>query len=474
MKRVLVLTFFVFISILIAYGIISTVIPPSISQTSYQTIQLRRDTTANWTSANPILAQGEFGYDTTLKKLKIGDGISHWLELDYITLTPTEIEDLFPTFSYSLLRTGDDVTLYGDEEYPGNSKLYGTNGSGTKGWYSKTYPTALNFQYSITQSGINVNLVNDSASPGNEKYYGTDSSGAKGYSDLPVGRWCSYDPYGPFGDGSDGDVTISTNTTLSDSTLGVKVLKYNNLTVNSGIYLESHANDKVLVLLVKGTLTLNGEIRMLARGGGGGSAPAQGYSGNPGGIGGFGGGGGGSVDSGQNGGGGGGGGQAGTAAAGGGDNHQYRYGGSSVGLGGDGHTGAGAGAAGSCYYDSILSPLPFSEARRLSGGGGGSGGHYSTGYSGAGGAGAGIIWIEANKIVWGGSGTLSAYGGNGGASSGVNAGGGGGAGGFIQVVYKEKTGNSTINVLGVDKGDGYSTYDGGAGAAGVYGEFKVQ
>jgi hypothetical protein len=46
-------------------------------------IQLRRDTSANWESADPILASGEAGFDTTENKIKIGDGTSTWTELDY-------------------------------------------------------------------------------------------------------------------------------------------------------------------------------------------------------------------------------------------------------------------------------------------------------------------------------------------------------------------------------------------------------
>jgi len=46
-------------------------------------IQLRRDTSANWESADPILASGEAGFDTTENKIKIGDGTSSWTELDY-------------------------------------------------------------------------------------------------------------------------------------------------------------------------------------------------------------------------------------------------------------------------------------------------------------------------------------------------------------------------------------------------------
>lgn len=46
--------------------------------------QLRRDTSANWSSENPILAQGEPGIDLTLDRMKIGDGVTAWDDLDFI------------------------------------------------------------------------------------------------------------------------------------------------------------------------------------------------------------------------------------------------------------------------------------------------------------------------------------------------------------------------------------------------------
>lgn len=44
-------------------------------------IQIRRGTTAEWAAANPTLASGEPGLDTTTGTLKIGDGITAWLSL---------------------------------------------------------------------------------------------------------------------------------------------------------------------------------------------------------------------------------------------------------------------------------------------------------------------------------------------------------------------------------------------------------
>lgn len=46
-------------------------------------IQLRRGKAAFWTDANPVLQSGEPGFETDTRKLKIGDGSTHWRELDY-------------------------------------------------------------------------------------------------------------------------------------------------------------------------------------------------------------------------------------------------------------------------------------------------------------------------------------------------------------------------------------------------------
>lgn len=46
-------------------------------------ILFRRDTSANWESNNPILAQGEPGWETDTGLLKIGDGSTAWINLSY-------------------------------------------------------------------------------------------------------------------------------------------------------------------------------------------------------------------------------------------------------------------------------------------------------------------------------------------------------------------------------------------------------
>ena len=53
----------------------------SITQTAL--MQQRRDTAANWTSANPTLLAGEIGIESDTNKIKIGDGSTAWTSLAY-------------------------------------------------------------------------------------------------------------------------------------------------------------------------------------------------------------------------------------------------------------------------------------------------------------------------------------------------------------------------------------------------------
>lgn len=46
--------------------------------------QARRGTAAAWSSANPILADGELGWDSTNAKVKVGDGVTNWNTLPYL------------------------------------------------------------------------------------------------------------------------------------------------------------------------------------------------------------------------------------------------------------------------------------------------------------------------------------------------------------------------------------------------------
>ena len=49
----------------------------------YIQLQFRRDTSTNWTSANPLLASGEMGIELDTHRFKIGDGCLYWNSLPY-------------------------------------------------------------------------------------------------------------------------------------------------------------------------------------------------------------------------------------------------------------------------------------------------------------------------------------------------------------------------------------------------------
>lgn len=57
----------------------------------YTRIQFRRGTEAEWSEGNPILAPGEAALNLTNGKLKIGDGSTPWLSLEYFAETAYEL-----------------------------------------------------------------------------------------------------------------------------------------------------------------------------------------------------------------------------------------------------------------------------------------------------------------------------------------------------------------------------------------------
>lgn len=84
------------------------VTPLNFNSSNYTRLRLRRDTSENWSGTNPILAIGEPGYETDTKKLKIGDNVSEWNDLEYIKVDNSSIE--FPDPPTIRLNIGDSAT----------------------------------------------------------------------------------------------------------------------------------------------------------------------------------------------------------------------------------------------------------------------------------------------------------------------------------------------------------------------------
>ena len=254
-----------------------------------------------------------------------------------------------------------------------------------------------------------------------------------------------------FGAGSDGTVTISTNTCLTQNKY------YQNLTIDAGVTLTGTTSP--LVVSVAGTLTVNGTLTMSCKGGSGG-AVGGGTGGNainlvqpPGGAGG----------------------STGSAFT---DYESVLIFLSSpsnvVGAGGGGGAnGAGGGSGGGSWSGS--NP-----------GGSGSGGQ-----GGSGGGGGGTLVVAARKIIVGSCGVISSdggiggtgtsgnpgnpggtckAGGGGGGGGGGGSGGGGGNGGLLFLAYAKLTNNGTISVVAGTGGSGGGGGSGGSGGTGNNGQ----
>jgi len=92
-------------------------------------IQFRRDTAAAWTSANPVLAQGEAGYEYDTGRFKVGNGLTAWNTLLYSSGVTG------PTGPSSTASVGSVTT-----SAAGGSAVVTNSGSATAAIYNFTIP----------------------------------------------------------------------------------------------------------------------------------------------------------------------------------------------------------------------------------------------------------------------------------------------------------------------------------------------
>lgn len=66
-------------------------------------IQTRRYTAAQWAETNPVLYEGEMGFETDTRKFKFGDGSTSWNSLRYaVANAPEELEARIAALEESL------------------------------------------------------------------------------------------------------------------------------------------------------------------------------------------------------------------------------------------------------------------------------------------------------------------------------------------------------------------------------------
>lgn len=92
------------------------------SKTLQTRIQLKHDTEANWVTAGNngfIPLAGEVIIYDDLQKIKVGNGQKNINELDFMTMNPTELSNIIPTFTVvgTTLVVGNAATIPAAEDY---------------------------------------------------------------------------------------------------------------------------------------------------------------------------------------------------------------------------------------------------------------------------------------------------------------------------------------------------------------------
>lgn len=85
------------------------------AETIQHVYQFKRGAAQRWIEVNPILRQGEPGFEYDTGKLKIGDGFTPWNNLKYINenIDVNKQEEMVTVSTYSELpKIGDEKKLY--------------------------------------------------------------------------------------------------------------------------------------------------------------------------------------------------------------------------------------------------------------------------------------------------------------------------------------------------------------------------
>lgn len=130
-------------------------------------IQLRRDTSTNWSTNNPTPASGEPCYETDTGKLKIGNGTTPYNDLEYIgndggetyTLPPATVDTLGGVKVGNNLSITDDGTLSATSSTPSNMVTTNTEQTITaqKIFSGDTYLTGTTSTVYTSGYGISLN-----------------------------------------------------------------------------------------------------------------------------------------------------------------------------------------------------------------------------------------------------------------------------------------------------------------------------
>lgn len=149
-------------------------------------MQQRRDTAANWASVNPVVPEGQLCFETDSNpwKLKVGNGTSHYANLEYITNTaaPTASSTKYVCTvngSYTATKAGT-IKITAVAGGGGGSSCLGCGGGSGQSVVDRSVEVLVGdtISYTIGAGGVgNVNYANDAALPSSGAAYAGGSGG---------------------------------------------------------------------------------------------------------------------------------------------------------------------------------------------------------------------------------------------------------------------------------------------------------
>lgn len=171
------------------------------------TIRLRRGTAAEWTAKNPVLADGEPGYETDTRLEKVGDGSTSWNELAYASGGSGATGPQGPQGE-----TGP-AGPQGDPGADGADGLDGTDGADGSGWTGGSYSDLTGVVTFTSDDGLGFSTGDLRGTDGSDGLLGaTGPPGPQGDTG-PQGPEGPEGPAGPQGETGPAGATGATGAT---------------------------------------------------------------------------------------------------------------------------------------------------------------------------------------------------------------------------------------------------------------------
>lgn len=150
-------------------------------------MQQRRDTAANWASVNPVVPEGQLCFETDANpwKLKVGNGTSHYADLQYITNTSTPVAPQTTKYvctvngTYTVTKAGT-IKITAVAGGGGGSSCLGCGGGSGQSVVDRSVEVLVGdtITYTIGNGGLgNVNHATNTSLPSSGAVYAGGSGG---------------------------------------------------------------------------------------------------------------------------------------------------------------------------------------------------------------------------------------------------------------------------------------------------------